>query len=91
MGVLQDMAAHPLAQDFLTFGLGAQISIILGGFIGLSVFLHVASQILFKNPNEPPMVFSWFPIIGSTVTYGMDPPTFFKENRAKVGGYSSPL
>jgi sterol 14-demethylase len=91
MGVLQDVAAHPLAQNFQTSGLAAQTSIILGGVIGLSVFLHVANQILFKNPNEPPMVFSWFPIIGNTITYGMDPPKFFKENRAKVGGCSPPL
>jgi sterol 14-demethylase len=45
----------------------------------------VLSQVLFKNPNEPPLVFHWFPFVGSTITYGMDPPRFFKENREKVG------
>jgi sterol 14-demethylase len=84
MGVLQQVASHPLAQHFQTLGLGSQIAIAIAGFIALSVALNVASQILFKNPNEPPLVFHWFPFIGSTVTYGMDPPTFFKENRAKV-------
>ena len=85
MGLLQDLAAHPLAQQFQLFSPAAQISMVLGGVVALSIFLHVAKQILFKNPNEPPMVFSWFPFIGSTVTYGMDPPKFFKENREKVG------
>lgn len=84
MGVLQDVAAHPLAQQFQTYGLPSQIALVLGAFVALSVVYHVASQLMFKNPNEPPMVFSWFPVIGSTITYGMDPPTFFKENREKV-------
>jgi sterol 14-demethylase len=84
MGLLQELASHPLAQQFQEFSLGKQIGIGFGGFIILSVVLNVLSQILFRNPNEPPMVFHWFPWIGSTITYGMDPPTFFKENRAKV-------
>ena len=84
MGLLQELASHPLALQFQTLGLGSQVGIVLGGFIVLSVVLNIASQLLFKNPNEPPLVFHWFPFIGSTVTYGMDPPRFFKENRAKV-------
>lgn len=84
MGLLQEVAAHPLAQQFQTYSLPYQIAIGFAAFIGLSIVYHVASQLLFKNPNEPPLVFSWFPIIGSTITYGMDPPKFFKENREKV-------
>ncbi len=30
------------------------------------------------------MVFHWFPIIGSAVTYGMDPIKFFRDCRDKV-------
>ncbi|KAJ3504636.1 hypothetical protein NM208_g16308 [Fusarium decemcellulare] len=85
MGLLQDIASHPLAQQFQELPLGQQVGIGLGAFIALSVILNVLNQILFTNPNEPPMVFHWFPFIGSTVTYGMDPPRFFKENRAKFG------
>ncbi|KAL2212408.1 cytochrome P450 51B [Sarocladium strictum] len=85
MGLLQEVAAHPLAREFQTFSTPYQVAIVLAGLLGLSIVYHVASQILFKNPNEPPMVFSWFPVIGSTITYGMDPPTFFKENREKFG------
>lgn len=85
MGLLQELAGHPLAQQFQTLGLGSQVAIGFGAFIFLSVFLNVANQLLFANPNEPPMVFHWFPFIGSTVIYGMDPPKFFKDNRAKFG------
>jgi sterol 14-demethylase len=84
MGLLQEVAGHPLAEHFLGLGLGVQVAVVFGGVVVLSVILNVLSQILFKNPNEPPMVFHWFPFIGSTVTYGMDPPRFFKENRDKV-------
>jgi hypothetical protein len=90
MGLLQEVAAHPLAQQFQTSSLSYQVAIVVAAFFGLSVAYHVASQLLFKSPNEPPMVFSWFPIIGSTITYGMDPPRFFKENREKVGLRSRP-
>ncbi|KAF7552754.1 hypothetical protein G7046_g7311 [Stylonectria norvegica] len=85
MGILQQVASHPLAQQFQTLSLGSQVAIAVGAFVALSIFLNVASQILFKNPNEPPMVFHYIPFVGSTVTYGMDPPRFFKENREKHG------
>lgn len=84
MGLIQELAGHPLTQQFQTLPLGIQVAIAFTAFITLSVVFNVASQLLFKNPNEPPLVFHWFPIVGSTVTYGMDPPRFFKENRAKV-------
>ena len=61
--------------------------IILAGFasfLGVVVVLNVLKQLFFKNPNEPPLVFHWFPILGSTITYGIDPYRFFFANRAKV-------
>jgi sterol 14-demethylase len=85
MGLLQEVASHPVAQQLQQLGLGSQIAIVLASVVGLAVALNVANQLLFKNPNEPPMVFHWFPFIGNTITYGMDPPKFFKENRAKFG------
>ncbi|KAK1972671.1 cytochrome P450 [Colletotrichum eremochloae] len=84
MGLLQEVAG-PLSQQFQTLGTGLQIFTIVTAVIFLSVILNVASQILFKNSNEPPVVFHWFPFIGSTVVYGMDPPAFFKANREKYG------
>ncbi|KAB5536450.1 cytochrome P450 51 [Coniochaeta sp. 2T2.1] len=84
MGVLQDVAG-PLAQQFAKLGIASQIGVTFAGLLFLIVAVNVAKQLLFANPNEPPMVFHWFPVIGSTITYGMDPPTFFKTNRAKFG------
>jgi sterol 14alpha-demethylase len=83
MGLLQEVT-EPLVQQFQAQGLATQVGIVAFSVIFLSVVLNVAQQLLFRNPNEPPLVFHWFPLIGSTVTYGMDPPTFFKEMRAKV-------
>lgn len=83
MGLVQDIGG-PLAEGFSRLGLFSQIGVAFGSFLFLSVFLNVLKQALVKNPNEPPLVFHWFPFVGSTITYGMDPPRFFKENREKV-------
>jgi len=83
MGVFQELAA-PLAHQFSQLGTVSQVAIVLAVALSLAVFVNVARQLLFKNPNEPPVVFHWFPVIGSTITYGLDPPRFFHSNRAKV-------
>ena len=57
--------------------------------IGFIVLINVISQILFKRRNEPPVVFHWFPIIGCTVTYGIDPFKFFFDCQKKVQSFSS--
>lgn len=85
MGIIQDAAGHPLAQLYFQQGIGAQIAIGVVGVVALSVFVNVMQQLLFRNPTDPPLVFHWFPFIGSTVIYGMDPPKFFRDNREKVG------
>ncbi|OJJ51908.1 hypothetical protein ASPSYDRAFT_190256, partial [Aspergillus sydowii CBS 593.65] len=54
-------------------------------FLVVVVVLNVLRQILFKNPNEPPVVFHWFPFVGSTISYGIDPYKFFFNARAKYG------
>ena len=84
MGALQDLLG-PLAEQFSQLGLPSQIGLGFITSIVLVVVLNVLNQTLFKNSNEPPVVFHWFPVVGSTVTYGMDPPRFFKENRKKYG------
>ncbi|ROT37377.1 cytochrome P450 [Sodiomyces alkalinus F11] len=84
MGVLQDLAG-PSSQYFESLGTASQVGIVLLTVLFLSVALNVALQFFSRNPNEPPLVFHWFPFIGSTITYGMDPPTFFTENREKYG------
>lgn len=84
MGALEEVAG-PLAQQFSQLSTASQAGVVVAALVGLSVVLHIANQLFFKNPNEPPMVFSVFPFIGSTVTYGIDPPKFLKECRAKYG------
>lgn len=54
-------------------------------FLAVAIFLNVLQQILFKNPNEPPVVFHFLPVLGSTVTYGIDPFKFFFANKEKYG------
>ena len=51
----------------------------------LTIILHVLKQLFWKNPNEPPVVFHWFPFLGNTVQYGIDPYKFFFKCRHKVG------
>ena len=84
MGVLEEFTG-PLSQQFFQLSTASQVGIAVVGVVLISVIVNVLQQILFKNPNEPPVVFHWFPIIGSTITYGMDPPRFFHEMRAKYG------
>lgn len=85
MGLLNTIAG-PLADrlsQFSTLTIGA-VSFV--AFIVLAIVLNVLKQLLFRNPKEPPVVFHWVPIIGSTITYGIDPYKFFFECREKVRG-----
>ncbi|KAI1084715.1 cytochrome P450 [Whalleya microplaca] len=50
-----------------------------------SVFLNALRQLLFRNKNEPPVVFHWLPYIGNAITYGMEPAEFFFRCRKKHG------
>ncbi|TGO90517.1 hypothetical protein BPOR_0061g00140 [Botrytis porri] len=84
MGILENIAG-PLAQEFSQRSTGVVVAAGVAAFIVLSVVLNVLNQVLFANPNEPPVVFHWLPIIGSTITYGMDPYKFFFECREKYG------
>ena len=83
MGILENITG-PLAQQISQRGTGVVVASAFAAFLVLAVVLNILNQLLFKNPNEPPVVFHWFPIIGSTVFYGMDPYGFFFENKAKV-------
>lgn len=64
-----------------------QAPIILIALTGLSVLVNVLLQSVDKsNGNKPPLVFHYFPIIGSTISYGKDPMKFFEECKQKVRG-----
>ncbi|EKG20825.1 Cytochrome P450 E-class group IV [Macrophomina phaseolina MS6] len=49
-----------------------------------AVTFHVLRQLFFFTKNEPPVVFHWFPLLGSTVSFGMDPLKFFADCKKKV-------
>ena len=65
--------------------LSMSIPLTIGVTIFLSVVTNVVRQIWFPNPHRPPVVFHIFPLIGSTVQYGIDPYKFFFDCRAKYG------
>lgn len=79
LGPLQNLAEGLAAWQLALFAVTA--------FLVLAIVLNVLSQLLLKNPNEPPLVFHWVPIIGSTISYGIDPFTFFFACREKVGAH----
>ncbi|KAI0482328.1 cytochrome P450 51 [Xylariaceae sp. FL0804] len=84
MGLLEDNLGH-VTQQMSRLSTASQVGVVVAALVSFSVLLNVLKQILFKRVHEPPVVFHWFPLVGSTVTYGMDPPRFFKENREKYG------
>lgn len=85
MGVLAEVAG-PLGEFASNSSLLVLVASGFASFIVLAVVLNVLKQLLIKNPNEPPLVFHWFPVLGSTITYGIDPYKFFFANHKKVYG-----
>lgn len=83
MGVLA-VVSEPLRDLLSNKSIGVVFAGGLFSFFVVAVVLNVLSQLLIKNPNEPPLVFHWVPFIGSTVTYGIDPYRFFFSCREKV-------
>ena len=51
----------------------------------IAIVQNVIRQLLFADSHRPPVVFHLFPLIGSTIQYGMDPYKFFFDCRAKYG------
>jgi sterol 14-demethylase len=82
--VATDAVLLPINLQIKQHGLGLVVAAGFAAFIALAVLLNLVNQFLFQNPNEPPMVFHWFPVIGNTITYGMDPYAFFESCRDKV-------
>ena len=83
MGFLESITG-PLGQLASQHGTGVVAAAVFASFIVVTAVLNVLSQLLFKNPNEPPIVFHWFPVIGNTITYGIDPYKYFFDCRKKV-------
>jgi sterol 14-demethylase len=62
----------------------AQILIIPIAFVVFFIVRHIIQQLAFPNKDEPPLVFSWLPLIGSTLEYGADPYKFYFKYQKKV-------
>ena len=78
-GIQVRMASFAASAPLYTLVAAAAASLFV-----LAVLLNVLNQVLFRNPNEPPVVFHWIPYLGSTISYGMHPYNFFFANREKV-------
>ena len=53
--------------------------------LGVAIFANVIRQWLFYDRSTPPEVFSLLPVLGSTITYGIDPFNFFFGCQEKYG------
>ena len=80
MGLLSSIVG-PVGDFMSDKPTGVIIASAVASFVVLSIVLNVLSQLLFKNPNEPPVVFHWVPFFGSTIRYGIDPYKFFFDCR----------
>jgi len=83
MGILAVVAA-PLERFAASSSTVTLVFAAITSFLVLAVVINVLNQVLLRNPHEPPMVFHLFPIIGSTIGYGIDPYKFFFACREKV-------
>ncbi|KAF7557159.1 hypothetical protein G7Z17_g977 [Cylindrodendrum hubeiense] len=61
------------------------IPLSLGLIVVIAIIHNVIGQLVFPDPNRPPVVFHLFPFIGSSVQYGIDPYKFFFDCQAKHG------
>ncbi|KAF2134163.1 lanosterol 14-alpha-demethylase [Dothidotthia symphoricarpi CBS 119687] len=84
MGVVADIAG-PLGNFTSNSSFPVVAATGFASFILVAIVLNILKQLLLKNPNEPPLVFHWLPVIGNTITYGMDPYGFFFANHKKYG------
>ena len=66
------------------FEFAVKLSATGASIIAIAILWNLIRQVFLKNPHEPPVVFHWLPIIGSTVIYGIDPLKFFAQCQAKV-------
>lgn len=87
MGLLATVAG-PLNEQLSHRSTGVILSAAFFTFTVLAILFNVLNQLLFKNPNEPPVVFHWVPFFGNTIVYGIDPYKFFFSCREKVPSLS---
>lgn len=88
MGLLADIVSR-FCENCSTLSTAALVASAVSAFIVLSIVINVLQQLLFKDPTKPPVVFHWVPIIGSTISYGIDPYKFFDDCKEKVSWRNS--
>ncbi|KAG8211590.1 14-alpha sterol demethylase [Trichophyton interdigitale] len=84
MGLLADIVSR-FCENCSTLSTAALVASAVSAFIVLSIVINVLQQLLFKDPTKPPVVFHWVPVIGSTISYGIDPYKFFDDCKEKYG------
>jgi len=87
MGLLNTLAG-PLADRLANASNLTVIAAAFFAFLVLAVVTNVLRQLLLKDPLKPPVVFHWFPFLGNTIVYGIDPYKFFFSCREKVSRIS---
>ncbi|TGZ78920.1 lanosterol 14-alpha-demethylase [Ascodesmis nigricans] len=87
MGVLSTLAQplQPVLLELSALPTPLYVLILGSAILVFAVVANVLQQILLRDPKKPPVVFHYFPWIGSTVAYGMDPYRFFGDNQKKYG------
>ena len=84
MGLLATILS-PFQALFSTLPVWQVVCFAFTTFVTLAIVLNILHQLVFRDPNEPPLVFHLVPFIGSTIVYGIDPFKFFFSSREKYG------
>ncbi|KAI8452430.1 eburicol 14 alpha-demethylase [Phakopsora pachyrhizi] len=79
------MSSSVIIDQLYSFSTTSLIITSLTSILTIIVILNVTNQLLFKDRNTPPLVFHIFPVLGSVISYGMDPYQFFEDCRRKHG------
>ena len=80
----------PLSRLLGTDSPGVLLAAALFTLFVVAILLNVLTQLIRRNPSEPPLVFHWIPFFGSTIDYGIDPYKFFFRCREKVALNKTP-
>lgn len=84
MGLFTTLA-EPLERLAASLPLWQLVLLGLTAFITTAITLNTVRQLFFYDRNAPPEVFHVVPILGSAVTYGIDPFKFFFSCYEKYG------
>jgi Cytochrome P450 len=84
MGLLATITA-PVEQLLSTLPFWQLVLLGFSAFLSFAIAANVIRQWLFYDRTAPPEVFALLPVLGSTITYGIDPFKFFFACQKKHG------